>query len=195
MVKYYPDLSGNGEFIYFLKELDFKVRNNVKLVLDLYECIIKYNDYKRKIFIYYEVLVKNDLVGILNEFNEGRLEILNILKKLNVSDNYLNNYLDKIEKKNQKELIIKSTISHGENINNLKTEVEYLNIKKFITKIIILDINKKNNEDVENSFVISEVNNSSSKYILEIEDILIEAYCLYNFLFLNKVKGYKFKEN
>lgn len=134
ILKYYPNLIDDKLFNLFINEIEPVVRTRVDYTLQLYDYIIKFNNYKFKIVSLGQVINKNIFDDLLKEFKKSRSNIISILKDLGYSDNYFDHLIFNINKEMKKDILIESTVYDKINKESILNNDLYTDIVKFIFK-------------------------------------------------------------
>ena len=193
LLKYYPDLIDDDDFRNFLKEIKPIVRKEVKYILDLYQCIKKYNSFKDKILFLNKYIDEHIYNELFKELDLARKEIFNILTDLNYSNSHskeiFTKLIYKLDTNLKNQILLDFSILNKEVIENFKNEVDFVNNLNFIKKLIKKDlvVTEANASEVVGDNYISLAkrgpgeNEIESKFI-DVEDLFLKIFSLMKYL-------------
>ena len=124
MDEYYPNFKDNELFIYLIKELPPRIREEKDTITKLFELINNLNSVKDKLVLYSTILPKETLLKIFKDVKTIRNDIFNILESLKFSEQDINKLLINLGSKlNSK--ILASESKSSETDTGYVDEIEY----------------------------------------------------------------------
>lgn len=188
--KYYPELRDDKYFELFIKELNPIIVREVKLVLDLYQYIIKFNKFKEKLVIVKETINDDNIYSeLFHEYKNTYKELVRILKELG-SDKSIEVLLENISNKYKNDIVFQNSILNKDNIDLIKNEPDYINMLKFLKRLmkkdLILPQDDHNKVDLHYLDSYLSEDEFEKRFIL-FEDLLLKIFSLMKFIQVNKI--------